>query len=64
MNQSTRLLPVISGSGHRGSGHAGCAGERPHGVLVTMYFDKKRNLLARLIRFSNTPLRRRRQSRH
>jgi hypothetical protein len=31
-------------------------GSGPHGVLVTLYFDKKTNLLARVIRYSNTPI--------
>jgi hypothetical protein len=38
-----RDMQVVQGSG-------------PHGVLVTMYFDKKTDLLARVIRFSNTPI--------
>lgn len=31
-------------------------GAGPHGILVTMYFDKKTNLLARVIRYSNSPI--------
>jgi hypothetical protein len=28
----------------------------PHGIFVTMYFDKKTNLLSRVIRYSNSPI--------
>jgi hypothetical protein len=38
-----RDMEVVQGSG-------------PHGVLVTLYFDKKTNLLARVIRYSNSPI--------
>ncbi|HEX4278149.1 MAG TPA: photosynthetic reaction center cytochrome c subunit family protein [Bryobacteraceae bacterium] len=38
-----RDMEVVQGSG-------------PHGVLVTLYFDKKTNLLARMIRYSNSPI--------
>ncbi len=38
-----RDMQVVQGSG-------------PHGILVTLYFDKKTNLLARMVRYSNSPI--------
>jgi hypothetical protein len=38
-----RDMQVVQGSG-------------PNGILVTLYFDKKTNLLARMVRFSKSPV--------